>query len=106
MPDTAGERRSGGQGNTAADKRKKKSLSCDSAQVIRAVLKDPKDYTELRLLYANTSPADVLLKKELEAFAAEHDNFSVWFTGMPPLTVVVFHSCSQEVSLQVDAASH
>ena len=45
------------------------------------MLKDPKDYTELRLLYANSSPADVLLKQELEAFAREHDNFKVWFTG-------------------------
>ena len=51
------------------------------AQVIRAVLKDPKDYTELRLLYANSSPGDVLLKQELEEFAREHDNFKVWFTG-------------------------
>ena len=36
----------------------------------------------MRLLYANSSPADVLLKAELEAFAREHDNFSVWFTGV------------------------
>jgi len=37
----------------------------------------------MRLLYANSSPADVLLKAELEAFAREHDNFRVWFTGVP-----------------------
>ncbi len=35
----------------------------------------------MRLLYANSSPADVLLKAELEEFAREYDNFSVWFTG-------------------------
>ena len=52
------------------------------------MLKDSKDYTELRLLYANSSPADVLLKKELEAFAEEHDNFSVWFTGVRQLLLM------------------
>ena len=55
--------------------------SSGGAQVIKAVLKDPEDQTEMRLLYANSSPADVLLKAELEEFAREHDNFRVWFTG-------------------------
>ena len=59
----------------------KHDCSSGGAQVIRAVLKDPEDHTEMRLLYANSSPADVLLKAELEEFAREHDNFRVWFTG-------------------------
>nr|ABP97095.1 nitrate reductase [Chlorella vulgaris] len=49
-------------------------------QVIKAVLKDPKDTTELSLLYANVSPDDILLREELDALAAKHDNFSVWYT--------------------------
>ena len=57
------------------------NYSAGGAQVIKAVLKDPEDQTEMRLLYANSSPADVLLKAELEAFAKGYDNFSVWFTG-------------------------
>lgn len=45
------------------------------------MLKDPKDTTELSLLYANVSPDDILLREELDALAAKHDNFSVWYTG-------------------------
>ena len=36
-------------------------------QVIRAILKDPKDRTELWLIFANQSEDDILLRKELEA---------------------------------------
>ena len=41
-------------------------------QLIRAVLADPEDATQLSLLYANRTPADVLLKEELDALAAAH----------------------------------
>ena len=71
--------------------------------MIRAVLKDPKDYTELRLLYANSSPGDVLLKQELEEFAAEHDNFSVWFTGT--LVIAVVESCTLAMNVRMQAAA-
>ncbi len=50
-------------------------------QVIQAVLKDTSDTTQLRLLYANVSPDDILLRDELDALAAAHPNFSVWYTG-------------------------
>lgn len=36
-------------------------------QIIRAILKDPKDKTELWLLFANQTEEDILLRKELES---------------------------------------
>lgn len=52
-------------------------------QVIKAVLKDGDDATQLSLLYANVSPDDILLREELDALAAAHPNFRVWYTGEP-----------------------
>ena len=49
-------------------------------QVIRAVLSDPADVTRLSLVYANQTPADVLLRAELDAIAAAHPNFKVHYT--------------------------
>ena len=50
--------------------------------MIKAVLKDPEDKTQLSLLYANQTPEDILLWDELEALAAQHDNLQVWYTGV------------------------
>ena len=50
-------------------------------QVIKAALKDGDDSTQLALLYANVSPDDILLREELDALAAAHPNFKVWYTG-------------------------
>lgn len=53
-----------------------------TCQVIKAVLKDPEDTTQLSLLYANVSPDDILLREELDALAAAHpDRLRVWYTG-------------------------
>lgn len=41
-------------------------------QVIRAILKDPSDKTEMSLIFANQTVDDILLRKELEQIAAEH----------------------------------
>lgn len=49
-------------------------------QIIQSVLRDAEDTTQLALLYANQSPDDILLKEELDAFAASHSNFKVWYT--------------------------
>jgi len=50
-------------------------------QVINAVLRDPEDQTQLRLVYANRSPADILLRQELDDMAAHHkDRFQCWYT--------------------------
>lgn len=41
-------------------------------QVMKAILSNPADLTELRLLYANQTEADILLRPELEALAKSH----------------------------------
>ena len=51
------------------------------SQVIKAVLKDASDTTQLSLLYANVAPDDILLREELDGLAAQHPNFKVWYTG-------------------------
>ncbi|KAL9933050.1 hypothetical protein V8E36_008305 [Tilletia maclaganii] len=55
-------------------------------QIIRAVLKNPKDKTKLSLIYANVEESDILLKKELDSLAARHsDRFKVhYFLNKPP----------------------
>ncbi len=47
-------------------------------QIIRAILKDPKDRTEVWLLFANQSEDDILLREELEALP--RDRFHLHFT--------------------------
>ena len=50
-------------------------------QLIRHILKDPKDSTKLRLLFANQSEKDILVRKELEEVAEKHpDQFKLWYT--------------------------
>lgn len=50
-------------------------------QLIRQVLKDPDDTSLLWLLFANQTEADILLRDELDALAAEHrDRLRVWYT--------------------------
>ncbi len=55
-------------------------------QVIRAVLKDPKDRTQLDLIYANVKEADILLREELDREAKAHpERFRVhYFLNEPP----------------------
>ena len=49
-------------------------------QVIKAVLKQADDDTQLALLYANQSPDDILLFEELQSLARD-PRFRVWYTG-------------------------
>ena len=49
-------------------------------QVIRQVFKDVGDTTRVSLVFANKSPADVLLKAELDELAATHKNLAVHYT--------------------------
>ena len=52
-------------------------------QVIRAILKDPQDKTEIWLIFANQTEEDILLRKELEAIPKER--FHLWYTlDRPP----------------------
>lgn len=52
-------------------------------QLIRAILKDPQDSTELWLIFANQTEEDILLRKELEAIPT--DRFRLHYTvDRPP----------------------
>jgi cytochrome-b5 reductase len=54
-------------------------------QVLQAIAKDPSDKTKVVLIYANVTFEDILLKKELDQLAAEHDNISVYYVlNNPP----------------------
>lgn len=46
-------------------------------QIIKAVLSNPQDKTQITLLYGSQSEADILLRAELDEFAAKHDNFKI-----------------------------
>ncbi|KAJ1725102.1 NADH-cytochrome b5 reductase [Coemansia erecta] len=48
-------------------------------QVIQHVLANPADKTRVSLVYANVSEDDILLKDQLDKWAAEHDNFDVHY---------------------------
>ena len=54
-------------------------------QIIRAICEDPKDNTTISLIYANQTEADILLREELDAFAAKNKQFQVYYLlGTPP----------------------
>jgi Oxidoreductase NAD-binding domain len=48
------------------------SECCVRVQVMKQILADPQDSTELRLLYANQSVDDILIRDEMEALAKQH----------------------------------
>ena len=49
-------------------------------QVLAAVLREAQDATQLRLLYANRTPDDILLREELDSLANSHpDRFQLWY---------------------------
>jgi len=50
-------------------------------QVLNAVLRNPRDKTQVRLLYANRSPEDILAREQLDKLAAAHpDRFTLTYT--------------------------
>lgn len=52
-------------------------------QVLRHILKDPADKTEVWLLFANQTEDDILLRKELEEIP--NTRFHLWYTlDRPP----------------------
>lgn len=59
------------------------NLAARLSQVIKAVLKDADDKTELALLYANQTPDDILLFDELQALAAD-PRLRIHYTGAHP----------------------
>lgn len=49
-------------------------------QLIRAICENDADTTQISLVYANRSEADILLREELDAFARRYPgNFKVWY---------------------------
>ncbi|XP_038724573.1 NADH--cytochrome b5 reductase 1-like [Tripterygium wilfordii] len=55
-------------------------------QVARAILENPKDKTNVHLIYANVTYEDILLKEELDGLAAKYpDRFHVYYVlNQPP----------------------
>ncbi|KAG0260599.1 NADH-cytochrome b5 reductase [Actinomortierella ambigua] len=54
-------------------------------QIIRAVVKNPEDKTQLSLIFANVTEEDILLRAELEALAKKHPQLKVTYClNTPP----------------------
>ncbi|ORY06731.1 ferredoxin reductase-like protein [Basidiobolus meristosporus CBS 931.73] len=54
-------------------------------QIIKAILKNPKDKTQINLIFANVNQEDILLKDELDALSKKHDNFNLHYVlNTPP----------------------
>jgi len=54
-------------------------------QLMRAITKDPKDTTEVSLIYGNVEEKDILLREELDRMAEQHKNVKVFYTlDRPP----------------------
>ncbi|KAK9762346.1 NADH-cytochrome b5 reductase [Basidiobolus ranarum] len=54
-------------------------------QIIKAILKNPKDNTQINLIFANVNQEDILLKDELNALSKNHDNFNLHYVlNTPP----------------------
>ncbi|CAD6197654.1 unnamed protein product [Caenorhabditis auriculariae] len=50
-------------------------------QIIEAILRDETDKTQMKLLFANQTAEDILLREELDALAVKFaDRFNVWYT--------------------------
>lgn len=49
-------------------------------QLIQAIVDDPLDNTELRLVFANVSEDDILLREELESLQEQHAQFKLFLT--------------------------
>ena len=50
-------------------------------QIVQAVIKDPNDTTQMFLLYANQTEADILVREELESIQQAHpDRLKLWYT--------------------------
>ena len=55
-------------------------------QLVREVVRDPSDSTQLALLFANQTPGDILLKDELDGLAKTHsDRFELRYTVDRPV---------------------
>ncbi len=53
-------------------------------QVLLEILSNPRDTTEVRLVYASRTAADIILRDELDALAAVYPNFKVTYILSKP----------------------
>ncbi|KAH8948376.1 hypothetical protein BDL97_11G091300 [Sphagnum fallax] len=53
-------------------------------QVLDAILSNPDDNTQVSLVFANTTPDDILLKEKLDRLASAHPNFKVFYVVDKP----------------------
>jgi len=53
-------------------------------QVIREILRNPEDKTNVKLVFANIAEEDILLKKELDELQQKHKNFKVFYVLEKP----------------------
>ncbi|CCJ30244.1 unnamed protein product, partial [Pneumocystis jirovecii] len=54
-------------------------------QIIRAILKNPKDKTKISLIFANVAEEDILLKDEFDMLAKKYSNFKIYYVlNNPP----------------------
>lgn len=54
-------------------------------QIIKAILRNPEDKTQVDLIFANVNVEDTLLQEDLDELVAVHDNFRVHYVlNNPP----------------------
>jgi len=53
-------------------------------QLINAVIANPEDKTQVTLFFANQTEEDILLRKQIDAIAAEHKNITVHYSVDKP----------------------
>lgn len=53
-------------------------------QLLQAILANPRDRTQVRLVYASRTPHDIILKEELDKLASIYPNFKVLYTVSQP----------------------
>lgn len=54
-------------------------------QIIKAILRNPDDNTQVDLIFANVNPEDILLKEDLDELSAANTHFRVHYVlNNPP----------------------
>ena len=54
-------------------------------QIVRAIVKNPEDKTQVSLIFANVTQEDILLKAELDLLSKKHPQFKVHYVlNSPP----------------------
>ncbi|ODQ68281.1 NADH-cytochrome b5 reductase 1, partial [Nadsonia fulvescens var. elongata DSM 6958] len=53
-------------------------------QVLGTIVRNPEDFTEVSLLYANNAEEDILLKEDIDELAAKYPNFKVHYILSAP----------------------